>query len=89
MDRYSCNLNGDHWSDECDTERDSSGNVIAYGNSFATEAMPDAAATMTVEQNQHNVKKIILSINMVDPETGEALTTERVAYRHVDSGYEE
>jgi hypothetical protein len=70
-------------------ERDGDGNVVAYGNSFTGEAMPDAMATMTVEQNQHNVKKIILSIDTVDPETGETLTTERVAYRHVDSGYEE
>jgi quinol-cytochrome oxidoreductase complex cytochrome b subunit len=89
MDRYSCNLNGDHWSDECDVERDSAGAVVAYGNSFASEAMPDATATMTVEQNQHNVKKIILRIETVDPETGDVVTTERVAYRHVDSGYEE
>jgi hypothetical protein len=51
--------------------------------------MPDATATMIVEQNQHNVKKITLQIQTVDPSAGESLTTERVAYRHVDSGYEE
>ena len=89
MDRYSCNLNEDHWSDECDVETDGNGNVAGYSNSFTNEAMPDAAATMTVEQDQHNVKKITLRIQTVDPDTGETLTTERVAYHHVDSGYEE
>jgi quinol-cytochrome oxidoreductase complex cytochrome b subunit len=89
MDRYSCNLNDDRWSDECDAETGSDGNVVGYGNSFTHEAMPDATATMIVEQNQHNVKKITLQIQTVDPSAGESLTTERVAYRHVDSGYEE
>jgi quinol-cytochrome oxidoreductase complex cytochrome b subunit len=89
MDRYSCNLNEDRWSDSCDAETDSDGSVVAYGNTFTHEAMPDAMATMTVEQDQYNVKKITLSIETDDPESGEALITERVAYRHVDSGYEE
>ncbi len=89
MDRYSCNLEADHWSDDCEVERDSAGNVTAFGNSFTREAMPDAMATMIVEQDQHNVKKITLQIETAEPGTGEALTTERVAYRHVDSGYEE
>jgi len=51
--------------------------------------MPDPKANMTVEQDQFDVRKITLSIETVDPSTGEALTTNRVAYRQVDSGYEE
>jgi hypothetical protein len=88
MDRYSCNLNENRWSDDCRVETDSDGNVVRYGNSFSNDAMPDATGTLTVEQNQHNLKKITLQIVFVDPVTGETLTTERVAYRHADSGYE-
>ena len=89
MERYSCNLTGDQWRDECKVEKDSEGNVVRYGNSFTNDAMADPTATLTVEQNQYNVKKITLDIETVDPGTGEALNTNRVAYRHVDSGYEE
>jgi ubiquinol-cytochrome c reductase cytochrome b subunit len=89
MDRYSCNLAGQQWSDGCSVERDNDGNVVRYGNSFTHDAMPDPKANMTVEQDQYDVRKITLSIETVDPGTGDALTTNRVAYRHVDSGYEE
>jgi hypothetical protein len=88
MDRHSCNLNENHWDDECKVETDEDGNVVRYGNSFTNDAMPDATATMTVEQDQHDMKKITLRIETVDPSTGEVLATERVAYRHADSGYE-
>jgi quinol-cytochrome oxidoreductase complex cytochrome b subunit len=88
MDRHSCNLNQSHWDDECKVETDKDGNVVRYGNSFTNDAMPDPTATMTVEQDQHDMKKITLRIEMIDPGTGEALTTHRVAYRHANSGYE-
>ena len=88
MDRHSCNLNQSYWDDECKVETDNDGNVVRYGNSFTNDAMPDATATMTVEQNQHDVKQITLRIETIDPSTGDVLTTQRVAYRHADSGYE-
>ncbi len=89
MDRHCCNLNENHWSDDCKVETDDDGNPVRYGNSFTNDAMPDATATMTVEQDQHDMKKITLRIETTDPSTGNEISTERVAYRHVDSGYEE
>ena len=89
MDRHSCNEDEDHWSDDCKVETDDDGNVVRYGNSFTNDAIPDATATMTVEQNQHNMKRITLRIETTDPSTGNEISTERVAYRHADSGYEE
>jgi ubiquinol-cytochrome c reductase cytochrome b subunit len=89
MDRYSCNLNEKFWSDECRPEHDAGGNVVRYSNTFTNDAIPDATATMTVEQNQFDVKKITLRIDWVDFRSGDPAFTERVAYRQVDSGYEE
>ena len=52
--------------------------------------MPDAKAALTIEPEQHNLKRLILQVSSTDPNTGEVLVdAERVAYRHADSGYEE
>lgn len=89
MNRHSCNLTGTSWDDQCDEETDSQGNVVRYGNTFTDEAMADAQATLVVEQKQHNMKQITLTVRTTDPVTGEEFVVERVAYRHADSGYEE
>ncbi len=90
MDRYSCNVNGSRWKDDCDIKRDDSNNVEGYANSFANEAMPDAEGRLLIEAEQHNLKRLVLQVTATDPETGEILVdAERVAYRHIDSGYEE
>jgi hypothetical protein len=49
--------------------------------------MPDAEAVLIIEPEQHNLKRITIQIQSVNPETG-PFSTERVAFRHVDSGYE-
>ncbi len=88
MNRHSCNLNGNSWKDDCKEITGSDGAVVRYANNFTNDAMPDAEAVLIVEPEQHNVKQITLQIQSVNPETG-PFSTERVAYRHVDSGYEE
>ena len=50
--------------------------------------MPDASAVLIVEPEQHDMKRITLQIQSVSPEAG-PISTETVAFRHVDSGYEE
>lgn len=87
MDRHSCNLEGDRWSVDCEPITGSDGAVIQYANNFTNDAMPDAEAVLIVEPEQHNMKRITLQIESTNPETG-PFSTQRVAFRHVDSGYE-
>jgi hypothetical protein len=90
MNRHSCNINGSRWEDDCEIVRDSEGAIERYANSFTSEAMPDAKAALTIEPEQHNLKRLILQVSSTDPNTGEIVVdAERVAYRHADSGYEE
>ncbi|MGD2047956.1 MAG: cytochrome b N-terminal domain-containing protein [Chloroflexota bacterium] len=88
MNRHSCNLEGDRWSVECEPITGSDGAVIQYANNFTNDAMPDAEAVLIVEPEQHDMKRITLQIESTNPETG-PFSTQRVAFRHVDSGYEE
>lgn len=87
MNRHSCNLEGDRWRDECEPITGSDGAVIQYANNFTNDAMPDAEAVLIVEPEQHDLKRITIQIQSSNPETG-PFSTERVAFRHVDSGYE-
>jgi ubiquinol-cytochrome c reductase cytochrome b subunit len=87
MNRHSCNLEGDRWGDECEAITADDGSVIQYANNFTNDAMPDAEAVLIIEPEQHNLKRITIQIQSVNPETG-PFSTERVAFRHVDSGYE-
>lgn len=87
MDRHSCNLEGDRWSVDCEPITGSDGAVIQYANNFTNDAMPDAEAVLIVEPEQHNMKRITLQIESTNPETG-PFSTQRVAFRHLDSGYE-
>jgi ubiquinol-cytochrome c reductase cytochrome b subunit len=89
MNRRSCNVNGDRWDDDCDTHQE--GEDRRYGNSFANEAMPDPEAFLRIEEDQHNLKKLILLFNVVNPEDPDDVLVDeqRIAYRHADSGYEE
>lgn len=92
MNRYSCNLNGSRWEDECSVqEPESAEGEVTYGNSFTDNAIPDASASMVVEMEQHNMKRITLHVTADNPQNPEALLVDqdRVAYRHQDSAYEE
>jgi quinol-cytochrome oxidoreductase complex cytochrome b subunit len=86
MNRHSCNLNSDSWKDDC--KLDSDGSVVRYSNNFTNDAMPDPEAVLIIEPAQYNMKQVTLQIESVNPETG-PVSTETVAFRHVDSGYEE
>jgi hypothetical protein len=88
MNRHSCNLNDDRWKDDSKELKGEEGDVVGYANSFTNDAMPDAEAVLIVEPEQHNVKRITLQIQSTNPETG-PYSTQTVAYRHLDSGYEE
>jgi quinol-cytochrome oxidoreductase complex cytochrome b subunit len=90
MDRHSCNVKGDRWKDQCKEFEDVEGNVVRYASSFAVEAMPDAQAQLLIEQAQHQLKKVTLEAHSEDPYTGDVLLdTNKAAFRHADSGYEE
>lgn len=90
MNRRSCNLNGDRWKDDCDV-RELEDGTVRYGNSFTSEAMPDASAVLIIEPEQENMKRLTMHFEVVDPNDPGNLIVDfdRVAYRHEDSGYEE
>ncbi len=89
MNRRSCNLNGTKWDDDCKTS--GSGENVQYQNSFTSEAMPDPSAVLRIEEMQHNMKKLIIHFEVIDPDNPDELQVnyDRVAFRHADSGYEE
>jgi hypothetical protein len=64
-----------------------------YANSFTTDAMPNPTASLIITQDQHDVKRLVLHFSVEDPDNpGQFLVDEasdRVAFRQVDSGYEE
>ncbi|MGB3715380.1 MAG: cytochrome b N-terminal domain-containing protein [Candidatus Promineifilaceae bacterium] len=89
MNRRSCNVNGDRWDDECNITGESERRV--YSNSFTGEAMPDPTAFLQIEEEQHNLKRVIIHFSVIDPDDpGNVLVDyDRIAFRHADSGYEE
>jgi quinol-cytochrome oxidoreductase complex cytochrome b subunit len=89
MNRHTCNVNGDRWKEDCKIKEVEGGKQ--YSNSFTNTAMPDAEALLTIEQEQHDLKRVTLSFFAVDPDDPEnvLVDSDRVAYRHIDSGYEE
>jgi len=89
MNRRSCNVNGDRWDDDCKVTQE--GDDKRYSNSFASEAMPDPKAVLQIEEEQHDMKKLILFFTVLDPDdpNNVLVDEERIAFRHADSGYEE
>jgi quinol-cytochrome oxidoreductase complex cytochrome b subunit len=90
MNRYSCNLDGDRWKDDCKVTELEDG-TKQYGTSFTSSAMADANAVLIIEPEQDNVKRLILSFEAADPEDPSNLVVDfdRIAFRHADSAYEE
>ena len=89
MNRRSCNVNGDRWDDDCKVQEE--GEDKRYSNTFANEAMPDPTAFLTIEEEQHNLKRVIMHFSVIDPDDPDNVLVdeERVAFRHANSGYEE
>ena len=90
MNRHSCNIHGSEYDDDCDVRTLDDGSK-QYGNSFASSAMPDPSAVLIIEAGQHNVKRLILSFEASDPDNPEnqIVDFDRIAFRHIESGYEE
>jgi ubiquinol-cytochrome c reductase cytochrome b subunit len=92
MNRHSCNLRGNRWADDCRVTTLESGQA-QYANRFTKDAMPDPSASLIITQEQYDVKRLVLRFSVEDPDNpGQFLVAEasdRVAFRHVDSGYEE
>jgi hypothetical protein len=92
MDRYSCNLNGDRWKDDCRIqEPETADGERTYSNNFTAHAIPDGNAMLVIEMEQHNVKRLTLHVTAVDPNNSEEILVDqnRVAFRHADSAYED
>jgi hypothetical protein len=91
MDNHSCNLNGDRWADDCDVVTLEESGLVVYQNSFTDEAMPDATATLTIEQEQDDMKRLTLHFEAPDPEAPGtlAIDQDRVTFRHAGANYEE
>jgi ubiquinol-cytochrome c reductase cytochrome b subunit len=89
MNRRSCNVNGDRWDDECKVSEE--GDSKRYGNNFTSEAMPDPSAFLRIEEEQNNLKRLVMHFSVVDPDDpgNVQVDFDRVAFRHADSGYEE
>jgi ubiquinol-cytochrome c reductase cytochrome b subunit len=89
MNRRSCNLNGDRWQDECRARELETGEV-KYSNTFTDDAMPDPLATLIIEPQQFDMKRLTLHIEVSDPENLDelAIDYDGVAYRHALSNYE-
>lgn len=90
MNRHSCNVNGNDFEDDCDIQILDDG-TKQYGNSFATSAMPDPTAVLIIEPGQFNVKRLILRFEASNPDdpADQIVDFDRIAFRHIDSGYEE
>jgi hypothetical protein len=92
MDRYSCNLNGNRWKDDCTVEQpESPDGEPSYGNNFTSHAIPDATAVLIIEMEQHNMKRLTLHVTAEDPSNADEILVdqERVGFRHADSAYED
>jgi hypothetical protein len=53
--------------------------------------MPDPQAMLIIEEEQYNMKRLTLHVEVVNPDNpSETIIDQvRVAYRHADSNYEE
>jgi len=90
MREQSCTLVGNEMWRECRVETLESG-VKRYGNGFTTDAMPDPVATLEIKEIQPNLREMILSYEVVDPQDpgNMLIDVDWTAFRHANSNYEE
>lgn len=90
MRRHSCSLPaGAGPYEECEVQETAAG--VRYGNSFTDEAMPNPDAWLTIDDYQHNMRRLSLNFEVPDPESPDQFLfqSERTAYRHELSNYED
>jgi len=78
MERHSCTLTGDPQWDDCSETGDNQ-----YTNRSRNRAMPDPTSTLTIVEEQPNLKKLTLHFE------AEGVLLDWNAFRHADSNYEE
>jgi hypothetical protein len=90
MQRRSCTLPGTEgpWP-PCQIEETEAG--VNYANNFTENAMPNPETWLTIENFQHNMRRLTLHFEVPDPQNPDELLYdfERPAYRHELSNYEE
>jgi quinol-cytochrome oxidoreductase complex cytochrome b subunit len=78
MERHSCTLTGDPQWDTCNETGDNQ-----YTNRSRNRALPDPATTLTIVEEQPDLKKLTLHFEAV------GVFLDWDAFRHADSNYEE
>ncbi len=90
MMRRSCTLPGTDgpWP-ECRITETETG--VRYANGFTDDAMPNPDAWLTIDDFQHNLRRLVLTFAVLDPDNPDRFLYEysRTAYRHELSNYEE
>ena len=73
------------------TNDDGTTEVVGYGNSFTDDAMPNSSAQLVIEQAQEGLVRLTLIYSVDDPNDLVVVdeTSNRVAFRHENSHYEE
>jgi len=94
MRLYSCRTqeNGSGPWDIC-RERQQEGGRVGYGNRHTNNAMPNPTAWLEIEQFQHNMVKLTLCFDVVDPQNPDNKLADNdcsaFKLRHANSNYEE
>ena len=90
MHEQSCTLVGNEMWDECQVETLENG-TKRYSNYFTTDAMPDPYAQLEIIEVQPNMKEMLLTYEVVDPDNPNELLVDSFwsSFRHAFSNYEE
>ena len=93
LDKFSCSLDAGGEFRPCDIREEvgDDGEVIVhYDNWFTKDVMVDPIATITIDQYQESLMRIVMSFEAFNPDTGELqYNYSRTKYRQQGSFYEE
>lgn len=90
MHEQSCTLVGNEMWQECTVTTLESG-AKSYSNRFTDVAMPDPVATLEIVEIQPNLREMILSYQVTDPNNPNEMLIDSqwTSFRHAFSNYEE
>ena len=90
MHEQSCTLVGNEMWRECNVETLQNG-AQRFSTRFVSDAMPDPVATLEIVEIQPNLKEMILSYEVADPNNPNEMLidTQWTSFRHAFSNYEE